>query len=297
VFLAAHWIKHLTTVHASQGPESDAWRESLETIDRLLWSVAPKPTQEDRRELARAVPALLKSLKAGVASAQIEENAANLFFSELMKCHTEALKPAPVAREKKPKVAAEVGDAHLRPDTSPAPAAPATARTGEAVEDLMDFTAPVTMNNPFGGGSVEVSSEDLDFTPPPAVEAAVAAAIDSPQAAKAPKPAAKAAPFSKTRPGKAIHLPVAMIQGVWVNVLDEDGIQMRPARLHYVSPKKSHFLFVDRRGRKVYECTRRMLARRLKLGEVVILEGEPDASLFDRIMVGIFGKLKTPLPA
>jgi hypothetical protein len=35
-----------------------------------------------------------------------------------------------------------------------------------------------------------------------------------------------------------------------------------------------------------------MLARRLKLGEVVMLDGEPDASLFDRIMEGVFGKLK-----
>jgi hypothetical protein len=60
---------------------------------------------------------------------------------------------------------------------------------------------------------------------------------------------------------------------------------------------KSHFLFVDRRGKKVYECSRSMLARRIKLGEVALLDGEPDASLFDRIVEGLFGKLKATAPA
>ena len=53
-----------------------------------------------------------------------------------------------------------------------------------------------------------------------------------------------------------------------------------------------HFLFVDRQGNKVFECSRTMLARRLQIGEVVMLDGEPDNSLFDRIMEGIFGKLR-----
>ena len=85
-----------------------------------------------------------------------------------------------------------------------------------------------------------------------------------------------------------------MVLGAWVSVEDRHLRQERPARLHYVSPLKSHFLFVDRQGNKVYECSRTMLAGRIALGEVVLLPGEPDASLFDRIMEGIFGKLKRP---
>ncbi len=73
--------------------------------------------------------------------------------------------------------------------------------------------------------------------------------------------------------------------------------EVQPAKLHYVSPMKSHFLFVDRKGNKVYECSRSMLARRIDNSEVRILEGEPDASLFDRIMGSLFGKLGTPAPA
>jgi hypothetical protein len=93
-----------------------------------------------------------------------------------------------------------------------------------------------------------------------------------------------------------------MVVGAWVSVEDAQERHARPARLHYVSPLKSHFLFVDRQGNKVFECSRTMLARRLSIREVVMLAGEPDTSLFDRIMEGIFGKLKKqpeaqPVPA
>ena len=96
------------------------------------------------------------------------------------------------------------------------------------------------------------------------------------------------------KPSTQIRLPSAMVVGAWVTVTGSEG-EERTARLHYVSPLKSHFLFVDRKGEKVYECSRSMLARRLALGEVALRDEEPDASLFDRILEGLFGKLKAPL--
>jgi hypothetical protein len=91
-----------------------------------------------------------------------------------------------------------------------------------------------------------------------------------------------------------VRLPSALVVDAWVAIEDPQSRHERPARLHYVSPLKSHFLFVDRQGNKVFECSRTMLARRLSLGQIVMLAGEPDTSLFDRIMEGIFGKLRKP---
>ena len=54
---------------------------------------------------------------------------------------------------------------------------------------------------------------------------------------------------------------------------------------------------MDRQGNKVYECSRTMLAKRIGLGDVVLLAGEPDESLFDRILEALFGKLGRPAPA
>lgn len=297
-FLVRQWIKYLMIVHARDGPDSAAWKEALGSIDDLLWSVGPKATMEERRKLATTVPGLLKRLKAGIAAAGVEDAAASAFFGEMMKYHTEVMR-APAAPPKHPKKAraAEAG-ATARPPTPAAgkSAEPAARRAAPAAappdEDLLDFIAPVTVNNPFGEGKVEVSADDLDFTAAPGAPIAVEAApAPSPTAAKPAEPA-RAAKLSKT-----IRLPNAMVAGAWVEILDSKGEARRPAKLHYVSPMKSHFLFVDRKGNKVYECSRSMLYRRLKMGELTLLEGEPDASLFDRIMQGIFGKLRAAAPA
>jgi hypothetical protein len=290
-FLAQHWIKDLVIAHARHGKDSDAWKQALETVEQLLWSVAPKASVEEQRQLARSVPALLKGLRAGIAEAGIDDAAAQAFMGELMKCHTDVMR-APVASAKKDAAAPAA-----KPEAAAAKAgAPAPRRQLPPPDDVLDFTTPVTVNNPFGEGTVEVSSDDLDFT------SFDAAAVPAAPSAPAPAPAAPAAaPAAEAkgaaRPAKprqsSVRLPTAMVVGAWVEVVTGTDGTHKPARLHYVSPLKSHFLFVDRQGQKVYECSRTMLARRIKLGEVRLLPGEPDASLFDRIFEGLFGKLKS----
>ena len=325
-FLAQQWIKYLVIVHARDGAESPAWKAALESIDQLLASVMPRPTMEERRKLAKIVPGLLKGLKSGMIAAGIEDEVAKAFFSELMKCHTEVMHapaappPAPAAPAARPKKGATL--APEQDPTSPGAKAraaaalnappkatdsavkrpvltAAAAAEANAAADALDFTAPVTVNNPFGEGRVDVSADDLDFTELPA-DAAAAPASPSPAApgpatSAAPKPAATSRP---PKPAKTIRLPSAMVMGAWVEILTAGDSETRlPAKLHFVSPMKSHFLFVDRKGNKAYECSRSMLARRIQLGEVTLLDGEPDASLFDRIMDGLFGKLRAGAPA
>ena len=77
----------------------------------------------------------------------------------------------------------------------------------------------------------------------------------APALAPAHAPAAAAAKAKPEKPKRdTIRLPSAMVVGAWVDVLDADGETRTPAKLHYVSPMKSHFLFVDRQGKKVFEC-------------------------------------------
>jgi hypothetical protein len=258
-FLGQQWIKYLVVVRARDGREGGAWKAASEVTDKLLWSVQPKPTIEDHRALTRAIPPLLVALRAGVKEGGIEDSVASEFFQRLMECHTAALRAA----------------------TQPAEAA-AAAKPQAAVE--LDFTRAVTVDNPFGGGKVEVSDDDLDFT-----GQAAPAASTGPLTLETAHTTAKG-----SRPARKIRLPAGMEVGAWVTIEDRQTGKSRAARLHYVSPLKSHFLFVDKQGNKVYECSRTMLAGRINLGEIVLLEGEPDESLFDRILEAIFGKLGRP---
>ena len=128
----------------------------------------------------------------------------------------------------------------------------------------MDFSAPVKVANPFGEGEVEVN--DLDFT----------MVLRSPSGAK-PAPA----------------LPPEIVPGAWVSIkLRGEQEEIRFAKLNYVSPLKTRFLFVDRLGKTALDCTQAELVKFLEIGEVTITTEPPaEQPLFDRIAEGAIGKL------
>ena len=294
-FLAQQWIKVLLVVHAQSGMESEPWKNALDTMDQLLWSVEPKPTTAEQRQLASKVPSLLRALTMGLNSVGVEDTVRTAFYSELMKMHT-----AVMALESKPRGG---GDTHTAKPTSPTTtatkspavgtstatrspladgkAASPAAAAAKAEEDALDFTAEITVQNPFGGGEVKV--DELDFTEAPA---ALEAAAPAKAPAKGTTPEAKKA--------KDLALPSKLKEGAWVGIrpqTQDPDAPRQPAKLLYMSPLKSRFLFSDRGGRTVLECHRADLARRFKLREIVMIKGDPDASLFERIVKGVMDRL------
>ena len=67
----------------------------------------------------------------------------------------------------------------------------------------------------------------------------------------------------------------------------------RPAKLSYVSPMKNRYLFLDRGGKTVLECSRAELARRMRVGDAAVMD---EAPLFDRIMGGLVSKMRAAPP-
>ena len=85
--------------------------------------------------------------------------------------------------------------------------------------------------------------------------------------------------------------------GAWVEFREPDDPSVRrPARLIFVSPHKSRYLFaVGRAGKEIIQCSRAEIGRRLRIGEAVKLDKPPEESLFDRIMGTLLGKLRGPM--
>ena len=222
-------------------------------MDQLVWSAEPRTSVEDRRKLAAMVPRLVRRLMKGMKALGTEAGVREQFLGELMKIHTES-------------VDAKTKDA-VASDKPPAAAPPAPAS--------LDFSAPLTVKNPYGAGDVQVTG--LDFTPAPAD-------MDKRAAAKAALQASLAAPA-----------PENMTMGTWVELRPKDeGAEHRVAKLLFVSPKKTRYLFSDRRGQNVLELSRAELVRRLRTGEVVRLDEAPHEPLFDRVMSGLVHKLRAP---
>jgi hypothetical protein len=135
-----------------------------------------------------------------------------------------------------------------------------------------------------------VQVDELDFTDAPPALAPTAPKADAKPEPKGAKPAAE----KEKKPDRPLALPSKLKEGVWVGIRaqTQDPEEPRhPAKLLYMSPLKSRFLFCDRGGRKVLECNRADLANRFKLREIVIISGDPDASLFERILRGVMSSL------
>ena len=88
--------------------------------------------------------------------------------------------------------------------------------------------------------------------------------------------------------------------GSWIEFSDETGSRER-AKLSWISPISSKYLFVNRRGLKVCDKTVAALAIEMRRGSAVVLEEVP---LFDRALDAIVARLrhasdaaKTPQPA
>jgi hypothetical protein len=258
-FLVEQWLRLLLIAHVNSGRNGAQWKDAIEAMDQLIWSVEPMKTPEDRRKLAAAVPGLVRRLVAGMQAVGTDAQVRERFFGELMKYHTDALEP------KKAKPAAE----------KPAEAAAEAASGKGAAAASLDFTAAVTVKNPYGAGEVQVTG--LDFTPQP---------VD---------PKQRAAAKASLKSSLAVDPPADMEMGTWVEFRPKgDGEEHRAAKLLFVSPKKTRYLFSDRRGQNVLELSRAEIVRRLRSGEAVRLDEEPKEPLFDRIMSGLVDKLKTP---
>ena len=251
-FLVEQWLKLMMLIHVRRGPTSEAWQHAIEAMDQLVWSVQPKDTSDDRRKLATIVPPLIKRLGAGMEVAGIEHEVREFFFAELMKAHT-AVMSAPL----------KVKDAEHAKQAEKAAAAASKAA------EALDFTAAITVKNPYGAGEVKVSAMDL-------VE-------DTAHHSHGSDP-------DSLKQGDWVEFKVKVKEG-------EEEQERRPARLIFVTPRKTRYIFSDRGEKEYIECSRFEIARRLRVGEAVIMEEEPEVPFFERIMGGVMSKMRGAAPA
>jgi hypothetical protein len=177
--------------------------------------------------------------------------------------------PAPAARPVSAPPPAQAKGAQPAARSAAAP----QARTDSRAAESLDFTAPITVQNPFGGGKVQV--DDLDFTTKPAAG-----------------PATPAATAAAKRDAIPAELPGNLVVGTWVGIREKNPNEpRRSVKLSFISPLKTRYLFVDKQGKSVLDCSRAELARRFQVGSVVIMAEVPEVPLFDRITQGLVGKL------
>lgn len=94
-FLQEQWIRILTIAHSVKDEKPHALENALKTMDDLIWSLKPKNSADERKELIAKLPAMLTLLNAWLNAIRWDEPERVLFFSKLAERHA-AMARAPL---------------------------------------------------------------------------------------------------------------------------------------------------------------------------------------------------------
>lgn len=92
-FLLRQWRRYLVLTHHHQGAHSREWIAAVDATRRLLLSLLPVTTLEQRSNLAKSVPALIADLKRGANDGHIDRQTMTLFLKQLSELHFAKLDP------------------------------------------------------------------------------------------------------------------------------------------------------------------------------------------------------------
>ncbi|MGE4072383.1 MAG: DUF1631 domain-containing protein [Lysobacterales bacterium] len=264
--LTRPWANVLVLTILRQGEGSHPWKTSLRVADELVWAALPKETDSERSRLRALVPELEKALRQGLAMVAYHDNDVRDLLGDLGKFYETQLNPA---------------------------AAPATAEAPAEVPEEKAAAATVSATDVAPGLEVEARTAAESPAETRAVESAPAPApaednfVDE-LARQSKQPDAEADPETEIR-DEHYEIARAIKVGTWVEFRHGESRAER-AKLSWISPISSKYLFVNRKGLKVADKTVWALASELRNGRAMMLE---DVPLFDRALDAIVERLKT----
>jgi len=85
-------LKHLLKLRLLQkGRDSAEWRDAIQLLEQVIWSVTPKLEPMDRKKLLETSPHLLKELANSLAGASFNQLKIKTLLKELQFCHMQCL--------------------------------------------------------------------------------------------------------------------------------------------------------------------------------------------------------------
>jgi serine/threonine protein phosphatase PrpC len=101
-FLTSHWKELLFVRYFEEGDTGEGWTEAVQAMDDLVWSVAPKSLDQDRRHLTEVLPGLLRRIRDGMKQLGIPGSTSARFLSTLKKLHIAAIRNEPCGDDSDP---------------------------------------------------------------------------------------------------------------------------------------------------------------------------------------------------
>jgi hypothetical protein len=289
-FLHGTWRQLLTLVYSQSGEDSEAWRGAVQTMSDLIWSVAPKTTAEDRRQLVQRLPGLLKRLSDGFKTLETAQAEQDRFFAALVKCHAEAVKSGLKGPTAEMATEPAIDTQETRRAASSVSCTPAGGGWGAAQPwGHSEPHAPPQCPDPADFEEVPVPAEAVEVMPT-VLEEVSALPILSQHADTEEITLTEVSWLAGGEPeGDRYDVMVRQLKrGSWIEFRQEDG-NMARAKLAWISPMKGIYLFTNRLGQRAMSISASGLAAKLRDGQIQLLD---DVPLMDRAMDALLSKLQ-----
>jgi hypothetical protein len=107
-FLENRWVNVLTLAYSVEEEKPGAIKHATQTMDDLIWSVKPKITPDERKQLIGKLPKLLSTLNKWLDIIKWQDAERLQFFAELAECHASIVRaPLEVSPERQVELAME----------------------------------------------------------------------------------------------------------------------------------------------------------------------------------------------
>ncbi|UOD29760.1 DUF1631 family protein [Massilia violaceinigra] len=108
-FLEKKWTSVMTVAYSVEDDKPGAVGNATKTMDELIWSVKPKITHEQRRDLIGKLPSLLATLNKWLDVIKWQDADRIQFFADLAECHASIVRaPLDITPERQLEIAVEV---------------------------------------------------------------------------------------------------------------------------------------------------------------------------------------------
>ena len=272
-FLLDYWRQLLIITHVEQGVSSELWQEQVAIVDELVWSVQPKISPEDRRQLSTRLSQMLKVIKRGMVTLEMPVPECSKFLSMLASLHVVAIKNIEESSIAARKLS------HL-----PAATAPVAARSADVNDPSSEEFIKRGLARIFERKVGEPIELDIDFS-----------AFEADSVGEAPRAEAAAEAPADTDLERYVEQVTTLDLGDWMEFTDSDGSVAR-GRFTWISPTTGRYLFTNRQGDMMRDTSLIDLAQQLKDHRAIIIHAEADP-LFDRVLGELIDKLEAQTAA
>lgn len=256
-FLVDYWRQLLIITHVEQGTDSEIWQDQLRTVDDLVWSIQDKTTPQDRKALTEKLPQLIKNIKRGMGTLEMDPQTCSKFMSMLASVHVVSVKHTEEAG---------LAERHLMSDGQDDE--PLTPPDQENEDFIKQGLARL-----FERKGVDTEELDIDLS----VFDDVGETDDEPETLS-------------PEIMKFVDQVTELDLGDWVEFENDDGSTMR-ARFTWISPATGRYLFTTRQGQKALDTTLAGLADQFARGVATRVDTQPDP-IFDRAIGDLMDKLE-----